>query len=203
MIITRTLVRTSFSVARLPLTIAEATLQRGDRTTEWPPTLAFEAIEAAVKETIGSLTGDDELAVEGRLERARIAQLREAVELDAVARAHASDAEREYRSRQEAATERKRQIEHETTEREQAADARAEANQRRADEKARRKSAAEAEVEAGAARRMERTDRKARLTKVDAEKSAVAQQRRALAAKKKAARVEADLEAAKAARRKV
>lgn len=201
MMITRTLVRTSLFAVRLPLTIAEAALRRGETTEEWPPALAFAGFEAGVKQTVGSLTGDEALASEGRLEHAQLTQRRKAVELDAVAEARRVEADSEYRSQRETAAERKRQIERDTAARERAADYKRDAAEQQLEQAAGRKRASQAEADAALAKRLARSERTARANQINAEKAAVAQERRAVAAKKKVTRVDHELEDTKTARR--
>ena len=111
MTITRTVVRTWLKTARLPITLAESTLHRGEHTEEWPPALAFGAFESGVKQVVGALVRDQELANEGRLERAQVTQLRKAAELDAIAEAREAEADAELRARQEADAQRAKAIE--------------------------------------------------------------------------------------------
>jgi hypothetical protein len=80
-----TVVRTGLGVVRLPLTAVEVIAGHNQDGTAWPPSLAFESFEAAAKQVAGSLLRDDTLVQEGRLAQAKVAQLRKATELEAVA----------------------------------------------------------------------------------------------------------------------
>ena len=64
---------------RLPLTVAEATVKRGQDTTSWPPALAFEKTEAAIKAFVGGIVRDDTLIGAANLQRAEVAQREEAL----------------------------------------------------------------------------------------------------------------------------
>src|SRR5205085_11065608 len=80
--IPRTIVRTWLRTARLPLDAVEAVVRRGEHDVEWPPAIAFDSFEAAVKQFAGSLLHDDELTQDGQVAGARVAALRKAVELE-------------------------------------------------------------------------------------------------------------------------
>ena len=109
-----------FRGARLPLTVAEKLLARGDAS--WPPVLMFDKVEAGVKDLVGRATGDETLHASARLLRAEVTKREEAM----AARAHASELEQQATARAQvrhdelaaqreavadAQTERERQIE--------------------------------------------------------------------------------------------
>jgi hypothetical protein len=66
--------------ARLPLTTFEATVRRGQSNEDWPPALAFDRFEAAVKETVGKAMRDETLVGLGTLQRAEAHQREDARE---------------------------------------------------------------------------------------------------------------------------
>jgi hypothetical protein len=73
--------------ARLPLTLADRVLARGQEdTSTWPPNLAFDKFEAGVKDIVGLATRDDTLVTAARLQRAEITRLESA----RAARGHAT-----------------------------------------------------------------------------------------------------------------
>ena len=88
--------------ARLPLTVAERVLARGlGDTSTWLPNLAFDKVEAGVKDIVGLATRDDTLVTAARLQRAEITRLESA----RAARVHAievvDDAEAAAQARRE------------------------------------------------------------------------------------------------------
>ena len=78
-------VRASLGIARLPLTAVETIAGRSQDGAAWPPALVFESFKSGAKQVAGSLLGDDTLVEEGRLGQAKVAQLRKAAEMEAVA----------------------------------------------------------------------------------------------------------------------
>ncbi|MDQ1397802.1 MAG: hypothetical protein QOG64_3061, partial [Acidimicrobiaceae bacterium] len=135
--INRFFVRTSLQAARLPLQAAEAVLHRGDQTDEWPPSLAFDGFEASVKQIVGSVLRDKTLVEEGRLEQAKVAQLRKAAELETLADQRKVEADTKFQQRREADEQRRRQVEQETAQREQKLDQEKAEKKRQADAEAR------------------------------------------------------------------
>lgn len=106
---------------RLPLTAAEAILQNGQDTSDWPPTLAFERAEAAVTELVGKLWNDHTLLASSQLQRAAATQREEAAVKRAEAEAKrmgsrrradekAAQVDADRRRAQEAAAQRQRSL---------------------------------------------------------------------------------------------
>jgi hypothetical protein len=201
MTITRTMVLTWLKTARLPITLAESALHRSGSSDEWPPALAFGAFESGVKQVVGALVRDQELANEGRLERAQVTQLRKAAELEAVAEAREGAADADLEARQEAAVQRAEAIETEAQARREAEASRQEEEKRRTEEKAERSAAAARKAEAATEKAVQKADRSARSTRVSVERKAVAKKRSAVAAQKTAKQVDTQLETAKSVRR--
>jgi hypothetical protein len=201
MTITRTVVRTWLFTARLPITFAESTLHRTGRSDEWPPVIAFDAFEAGVKQVVGSLVCDQQLAKEGRLERERATRLRAAVDLESLAESREQEADAEFRARQVADEERLQRIDQEADARRQAEQTKLHEAKRQAGQKAARKAEIAEKAEASSATAVAKVDRAARSARVSAEKQAVAEERRAVAAKKTVKQIDTKLEATKAARR--
>ena len=149
---------------RLPLTAVEAVAVRGSDTSAWRPAIAFEKVEATVKDAVGRITRDEELVGLARLQRAEVAKREEALVKRDVATSlreesrRAALAERaEIEERRDAAEERA-QAREDRLEEERAAAA------RQAEAKASKKKAA---AKKAAESRKEATARKA--TKVKAE----------------------------------
>jgi colicin import membrane protein len=192
MTITRTLVSGGLCAARLPLTVAEATLRRGGKSGEWPPTLAFQNFEAAVKEFVGGLTRDDALTEEGRLTRAKVGQTRKGVELETLADSREAQADAEFKELLQVDAERRQIVEARTAARKRAADDRSRAQKHEAAEQLERKAAAAAKATAADKAAAAKRERAARAKRVQAERAALAEEQRAVAA---------ELETSKEARR--
>lgn len=201
MTITSTLVNGGLLAARLPLTVAEVTLRRGDRPDEWAPSLAFETFEATVKQVVGSLTHDESLLDDGRLIRAKVGQMRKSAELETLAAARQDEADAEFAARREADAEKRRNVDARTATRKRAADEhRREEERQTADRLERRAAAAAKAAEAAEAATVKR-ERAARTKELQAERNAIAKEKRANAAKARVDKIGTQLNASKAARR--
>jgi hypothetical protein len=66
--------------ARLPLATFEAIVRRGQSNEYWPPAVAYDRFEAAVKETVGKALRDETLVGLGTLQRAEVHQREDARE---------------------------------------------------------------------------------------------------------------------------
>lgn len=187
--------------ARLPLTVAENVVKRGEDTANWPPSIAFEKVEASVKGTLGRITGDDHLVGLANLQRTEVEKRVEALEKQTEAEVRRAAASREEaRTRQEL-----------DEQREVAAETAAQRKQRLAAEK--RQARREVEDRAGrrktatrkaAAAHDEVTDRKARRAEQDrlaAEADALEVEARAVEAEGELLALDDAVEAKKAARR--
>src|SRR5436305_11099109 len=102
----RTVIKTYLSAARLPLNaVAKANGQQGNE--QWPPALVFEGFEASVESVLGSLLRDDQLLESGRIRQAKVAQLRKAAQLEAVAESEREVAQQEFSERLDTAKEKR------------------------------------------------------------------------------------------------
>lgn len=198
--IPRFMVRTSFQAARLPLTAAEAVLRRGEHDTDWAPTIAFEAFEANVKQIVGSVLHDEQLADEGRLEQAKVAQLRKAIELEAVAEQRKAEADRDYQQRHAADEARRQQVKQSAEQRESALEQERISKLRQAEERANEQQAKAEQDKAAADKAIAKQERAARRTKVTAERQALRKERDAVVADSEVIELDHKLEATKAAR---
>jgi colicin import membrane protein len=199
--IPRTVVRTWLRTARLPLDAVEAVVRRGDHDVEWPPAIAFDAFEATVKQFAGSILHDDELVRDGRVGQARVAQLRKAVELDAVAAQRKADADAEFAQRRQIDEQHRREVQRRADQREAALEReRVEEKRRVAEEDARKRKEA-AQVETIEERIVEREDRVARATRIAAERDALQHERKAVAAKGRVKDLDEKLQDTKTARK--
>ncbi len=189
----------SLQVSRIPLSVVErATGNEGNE--KWPPVLAYDAFQANVKQVVGSLFNDTELIHQGELEQARVATVREALTLEAVAAQTKGFAERSYHDRT-AADERARHA------------ARARAEQREQDAERKRsedkqRAAADARAKDERARRQQKqredeiakTERSAKASEIAAERKALAASKRAASTKAKTLETDKKLKASKARR---
>ena len=197
--IPRTAVKATLLGLRLPICGVEAlTGQTGNAS--WPPAIAFEGFEAGVKQVVGSFLRDDELVDEGRVQQAKVTELRRAVELEVQADQKRAAGARELRERRARAKSERAKAEQDARRREQLI----ERDKRAAEERVERELAEKAAaIEATAQRRDKRVtaaERDASLTRVEQESAAVAQQRRAVQATKAASNAGDALERKKAQR---
>lgn len=162
--IPRTVVRTGLQAGRLPLQLVEQVANRDGEAEEWPPLLAYDAAQAAVKLVVGSALRDQQLVAEARLAQARVEQLRKAAELEAKAEADKARAEREARQREQQLEQRKAE------------------EQRRVEEQARKQREAAAKREEVAEDMVTKRERAARKQAITAERKALTEEREAAAA---------------------
>jgi hypothetical protein len=199
--IPRTIVCTWLRTARLPFDAVEAVVRRGEHDVEWPPAIAFDSFEATVKQLAGSIFHDDELAQDGRVAQARVAQLRKAVELDAVAEQRKTQADVEFEQRRQADEQHRQQVQKQADQREAALERERAEKKRRAGEEDARKRNQAAQLEKAEEKKVEREDRAARATRISAERNALEQKRKAVAAKSRVTDLDDKLEDTKAARK--
>lgn len=188
--------------ARLPLTLADRVLARGqDDTSTWLPNVAFDKVEAGVKDIVGRATGDDTLVTAARLQRAEIARLESA----RAARVHATkvvdDAQAAAQGRREELDGRREAVEAAADEGERRIDdAEREAEQRAAKEADAKRSA----TRTTAAKRRQAVGRQAARTDVQRASSrgeALRAQKGAVRARGKALELDGAVQAKKSSRR--
>ena len=187
------------SMARVPVELAGRLVGRHDDVT-WAPVLALDAVDAAVSETVGSLVGDEELERRGRLERARLAEVREAVRLEGRADLERTEAERAFERRRANAERRKQRVESRAGQLEAQVD-----QQRRRDTDAIRDRAQrrerQAERESSAVQdAIAQQERAARVGEIAEERQAVATATRASRAKRKVTRTDQQIRATRSSR---
>lgn len=198
--IPRGYVRIALGSARLPLTVAER-LAAHDADETWPPTLAFESFEAGVKQMVGSVLHDEVLLDEGRLTRAKVAELREAARLETIAQQRAAQADRTFEERHAADQRRLVEAEQRAESREEAAARRRDEKQAAADERARAKQAKARKTEAEREKKLERKERLAKVTAITKERDAIRHEKEAAGAQAEVIEVDKALEATRAARK--
>jgi flagellar biosynthesis GTPase FlhF len=198
-ILPRTAVRAGLAFGRAPLTIAEAV--RGDGDPAWPPALAYDDFAAGVRRTVGALLGDDSLVRAGELQRARIAELRRAAELEADATERREQADAQLHERRRRANRHRDEVRREA----RAEESSAQAATRRRREQARtteqtRKRAARA-TQTAAEERLDKQTRAARAARLEAETEALDDERAAVTASRVALDADTEIERSRAARR--
>ena len=192
-------VGTSLQAARLPLTAAaRVTGQTGND--EWPPSLAFEGVEAAVETTVGGLLRDTDLVTRGRLRQARIAKLKQAAQLEAIADQERLAADNELGERRQAAERRREQIEETAEQREQRLEQEAAKRKQDVTKAAAQRKAATQKQTAAARKTLERQEREAKLAAADAESKALAKEKAALEAEDTAVVIDETIEGSREAR---
>jgi flagellar biosynthesis GTPase FlhF len=174
-------VGTTMQAARLPLTAAaKAAGQAGND--EWPPSLMFEGVEAAVETTVGGLLRDDTLVSRGRLRQARITKLKEAAQLEAIAESERTDAQDELAARKQAADKRREQIEETAEQREKRLEQEAAKRKQEVAKTAAHRKAATAKQTAAQRKQLEKQERDAKLAAAEAESKALSKEKAALVA---------------------
>jgi hypothetical protein len=199
--VTQTLVNGGLSAARLPLTVAEATVGRGTATDEWAPAIAFDRFGATVKELVGSLTRNAALVDEGRLTRAKVAQLRHGIELETEAALRVDVADREHDARLGADEERRQAVADRADARAKAADEQRARQEREVEKRLERERVAAAEADERTKAAAAKRERAARAKRLSAERSALAEAKRTRGAEARVAGVTDALEDAREQRK--
>jgi len=197
--IPRAALRAGLWVARLPVTIAQAL--RGDGEREWPPALAFDGFAAGVREFAGGMLHDDELVQAARLERAKVSELRNASELDAVAAAARERADAEFREQHARDEQRRQNVDRQARTRASSLEAERTQKRQRAAVKSTERQQSVRRTEAEAKEQLAKQERGARTAQLRAEREVLKDERRAVAATGAAVDADRELRATKAARR--
>ena len=196
----RTVVKTYLSAARLPLNaVAKANGQHGNE--QWPPALAFEGFEASVETVLGSLLRDDTLIEAGRLRQAKVAQLRKATELEAVADTTRKQAREEFTERREAAQAKRTQAEQRAAQREQQIEREAEQRKDKVEQTTAKKKAAAQQIKAAEEKVIDRRERVATTQALATEEKALEAQQEALEAAETVEVIDETIEGNKADRK--
>jgi hypothetical protein len=192
-------VGTSLQAARLPLNAAaKVTGQSGNE--EWKPAVLFEGAEATVERTLGGLLRDDALLSRGQLRQARIAKLKQAVQLETIAEQERLEADNELATRRDAVERRREQVEETTEQREQRLEQEAAKRKQQASKTAAQRKTAAQKQAAATRKAVERQERDAKLAAAEAETAALTKEKAALAAEDKAVAVDEAIDANREAR---
>jgi hypothetical protein len=186
---------------RWPLTVAETVVRRGDAKRAWPPALAFEMFEGAVKDVVGRITRDDTLVELAALQRAEVAQRRRAVALENEAASTRTEVQQDVEAEQARLAERRTEAQRRSQEQE----ARAEADRQKAkraleQRNARKRSAAKAKA-ATTAKRIDEEATAAEAARLRKNAQALRAKEKAVAAQGKVLDLDKAVRAKRAARR--
>jgi regulator of protease activity HflC (stomatin/prohibitin superfamily) len=196
----RTVVKTYLSAARLPIdALARVRGEAGNQ--QWPPTLAFETLEAGVETVVGSLLRDDELVEAGRLRQAKVASLRKAAQLETLAETKRVEANEQFAAKRETAQRQKAQADAQARQLKQQIEREAEQQAARAEAKAAKKAAAARATKNAQEQLIERRERAVTAVALDKEASALAVQQEALDAAETVEVIDETLEGSREARR--
>jgi hypothetical protein len=196
----RTVISTYLSVARLPLSaVAKASGQQDNE--QWPPALAFEGFEASVETVLGSLLRDSDLVETGRLRQAKVAQLRKAAQLEAVADTTRQQAREEFADRRDAVQAKRQQAEQRAQTREQQIEREAAQRKAEVDRAAAKKKAGAQQVKAAQEKVIDRRERVATTEALTKEEQALKAQQAALEKAETVDVIDDTIEGNKAARK--
>jgi hypothetical protein len=195
-----TIVRITLDGIRLPLLAVERVAGQSENAM-WAPTMAFEGFEAGAKQFAGALLRDNALIEEGRIQQAKISELRRAAELEVKADQTRVEADAALRQRQEAAERERVRAEQQARQQEAAAERQKREAQQEADAKARRAEQVVQKVDAQREQQIEATERQARLASVEAESAAIRKERKAVASAEKVATLASAVDAKKSQRK--
>ena len=196
----RTVVNTYLSVARLPLN-AVAKVSGQQDNDQWPPALAFEGFEASVETTLGALLRNDLLLESGRVRQAKVAQLRKAAELEAVAQTKRDVAQQEVRETREQAAAKRKAASQRADQREQTIEQQAAQRKAQVDQKAAKQAAAAQQTKAAQEKVIERRGRVATQQALAEESDALKAQQEALEAAETVDTIDETIEGTKEARK--
>lgn len=198
--IPRTVVRTWLRAARLPVSVAERVVQRDGSSRTFAPAVAFDTVDADVRQLVGTLLRDDELVQEGRLRQAKVAQLRDAAQLEAEAERRRIEADAEFERRREADEQQRERVRQQAEQREAEAERLRIERERKAAAKAAKEAEAARQAKAAADKAVAKQERAARATRITAEQRALAEEREAVEAAGKVVELDQELRETKAAR---
>jgi len=196
----RTVVGTYLKAARVPLHLAVRVTGQADNDA-WPPALAFDRFEVGVHTMVGSLLKDDALLEQARVQRARVAQLRKAVDLRTVAEQERQLADAELHRTQRQAEEQREEVERQAAQREQEVERQAQQRRQAVEQKAATKAAAVRRTQTAQEKAIARQERAAKQQALGKEVEALAKTKDALKAQETTMLVEDAIEGSKAARK--
>jgi hypothetical protein len=185
--------------ARLPLTALERVTghRRGE---QWPPALAYESFEAGVETVVGSVFKDTTLVEQGNLRKAKLAQLREAAELETVAAQTRLDADAKRESREKQIAQQRAESERQADQRKRELERQADANEQKVQRKAAKRKSTSRAVKAAQDKAVDGQARTAKSAALTAESRALSVAKDALAAEETVDVIDDTIEGTHAAR---
>ena len=195
-----TVVRKSIGAARVPITMAERVLKPADPAL-WPPVVAFEGLEATVKQFAGGVLRDDSLVREGELLRTKLTRLRDAADLEGLAARRRAEAAATLDDRLETVEERREAAEHRAEAAKEAAEREAKERAQRVEDEAEAERIRVARADAVQRKAAAQQERAAKARALDAERAAVAKERAAVAKQRAVGETDTEIQRTKAARK--
>jgi hypothetical protein len=198
--INRTVVRTTLESLRLPLSTVERIAGQTDNEA-WPPALLFQDFQSNALQLVGGFLRDDELVSQGRLQAAKVSELRRAAELELRAEQTRQEADTKLEQQRKAAAQDRQRTTQRAQSREQAVEQEVRQAEAQLTQEARQ---AQADIDAAAEKREREVaakERNARLAALDREEKALAKQQAALASTDRAAALGEKLETKKQQRK--
>ncbi len=196
----RTVVRTTLEGLRLPLSTLERLTGQADNEA-WPPALLFQDFQANALRLVGGFLGDDELVSQGRLQAAKLSELRRASELELRAEQTRQNADAKLEQQRRAAAQDRQRAEKRAQSRAEAVEQDIRQAETELSQEARQ---AQAEIDAAAETRRREVaakERRTRLAALDREETALAKQQAAIASTERAAALDEKLETKKQQRK--
>jgi colicin import membrane protein len=184
---------------RLPLTGVEAVVHR-DGDAQWPPSVAFEGFEAAVREHAGRFLRDERLLQQAQLQRAEVAQRRRALEHQEEAVRTAEAADERFSNEKQAAEEQRQRAEREAAQRKARLERERQETERKAAEQLAAKEAAQREAAEKRDRAVRSTERAAKVKRLDVEDKVLTKEEQVVEARAEARRLKQQAAATKARR---
>lgn len=199
--IPRRILDTQLRLARVPLDAAGRFANREENKALWAPSLAFDATEATIKDTLGAILRDETLRNDAALLRAKVDELREAAARLTKAERERLEADAEYQADLERVEQQRIQAERDAQQQEARVEQeRAEAKRAVAEQTARQKNATRKAAQArGEA--IEKKQTAGRLNVVEAEADALDAKQQAIITRQEADRLDDAAERLRTARK--
>jgi hypothetical protein len=186
--------------ARLPVTaVGRLTGQNGND--QWGPAIAFESFEAGVESVVGSVLRDEMLLDSAKLRRAKISQLRQANNLEAVAEQKRRQADETFETRRDQAEHKRQQAATQAKKREEKLEQQAAEKERKAKQQAAKKAAAARQTKVKQDEVIDRQERAAKLSALEAESQALSAAKEAIDAEQTVEVIDETLDGQKEARK--
>lgn len=196
----RSALHTYLTLARLPVTVAANVARQGGNE-QWPPTLLFESLEAAIETRVGTLLRDDVLVEIGQVRQAKVDQLRKASRLEAVAATERAEAQDDFRERREQVEDERRAADRRAQQREAQAEREAQEKEAAAAQKAAKKETAARKAKAAQEQAIDRRERAETTAALAQEAEALRTREEAIRATERVDQLEDAIDANKSARK--